>query len=110
MDGPGLDRRLCAVLATSGRRIGDVAASNSRLAEAGSIRFSAIRLDSGDLAADARAARRALDAAGLGEVRILASGNLDEDRIDDVTSAGAPIDAPPRGRAPSGRDERSRSS
>jgi nicotinate phosphoribosyltransferase len=52
-----------------------------------------IRLDSGDLAALAKDARRALDDAGLPDVRILASGGLDEDAIAELTAAGAPIDA-----------------
>jgi nicotinate phosphoribosyltransferase len=55
-------------------------------------RVSAIRLDSGDLAALARAARRRLDAAGLRQVRIIASGGLDEDSIAALFAAGAPID------------------
>ncbi|MEU8523283.1 nicotinate phosphoribosyltransferase [Streptomyces sp. NBC_01216] len=52
-----------------------------------------IRLDSGDLGALARRARAALDAAGLGEVRIVASGGLDEYRVDRLVRQGAPIDA-----------------
>lgn len=52
----------------------------------------AIRLDSGDLAALARAARQRLDAAGLEAVRIFASGGLDEHRIAELLDAGAPID------------------
>ena len=52
-----------------------------------------IRLDSGDLGALARDARRALDEAGLPDVRILASGGLDEHVIASLTAAGAPIDA-----------------
>jgi nicotinate phosphoribosyltransferase len=52
-----------------------------------------IRLDSGDLAALAKEARRALDDAGLTDVEILASGGLDEDAIAALTEAGAPIDA-----------------
>jgi nicotinate phosphoribosyltransferase len=52
----------------------------------------AIRLDSGDLAALARAARHILDEAGLQRVQIFASGGLDEDRIDRLLVAGAPID------------------
>jgi nicotinate phosphoribosyltransferase len=55
-------------------------------------RLMGIRLDSGDLAALAKEARRALDAAGLTEVQILASGGLDEDAIATLTEAGAPID------------------
>jgi nicotinate phosphoribosyltransferase len=50
-----------------------------------------IRLDSGDMAELARAARKALDDAGLHEVRILASGSLDEHVI--AKLAAAPIDA-----------------
>ncbi|MFD3535709.1 nicotinate phosphoribosyltransferase [Streptomyces sp. NPDC058664] len=53
----------------------------------------AIRLDSGDLGALARRARTALDAAGLGAVRIIASGGLDEYGIDRLVREGAPIDA-----------------
>jgi NSS family neurotransmitter:Na+ symporter len=42
---------------------------------------SAVRLDSGDLAALARAARALLDEAGMSQVRIMASGGLDEHAI-----------------------------
>jgi nicotinate phosphoribosyltransferase len=52
-----------------------------------------IRLDSGDLAALSKKARRLLNSAGLGQVRIFASGSLDELAIDDLVHAGAPIDA-----------------
>jgi nicotinate phosphoribosyltransferase len=52
-----------------------------------------IRLDSGDLGALAKDARRALDAAGLEDVQILASGGLDEHEIARLVSQGAPIDA-----------------
>jgi len=52
-----------------------------------------IRLDSGDLASLARDARRILDEAGLPSVRIFASGGLDEYALDELTRAGAPIDA-----------------
>ncbi|HZP31498.1 MAG TPA: nicotinate phosphoribosyltransferase [Acidimicrobiia bacterium] len=51
-----------------------------------------IRLDSGDLAALARDARARLDAAGLGNVLIFASGGLDEHAIEELRAAGAPID------------------
>ncbi len=53
----------------------------------------AVRLDSGDLAALSRAVRDVLDAGGLREVRIFASGDLDEYRIAELLGAGAPIDA-----------------
>ncbi|MGH2674920.1 MAG: nicotinate phosphoribosyltransferase [Actinomycetota bacterium] len=52
-----------------------------------------IRLDSGDLGQLAKDARRALDAAGLEAVQILASGGLDENEIARLASADAPIDA-----------------
>ncbi len=52
-----------------------------------------IRLDSGDLAALARAARARLDRAGLQQVQIFASGGLDEYRIRQLLKDGAPIDA-----------------
>ncbi|RMF60033.1 MAG: nicotinate phosphoribosyltransferase [Bacteroidetes bacterium] len=55
-------------------------------------RVKAIRLDSGDLAALSRAARRLLDEAGLHHVQIFASGSLDEYAIEDLVAAGAPID------------------
>jgi nicotinate phosphoribosyltransferase len=51
-----------------------------------------IRLDSGDLAALSRQARDLLDAAGFGDARILASGNVDEQAIAALVAAGAPID------------------
>jgi nicotinate phosphoribosyltransferase len=53
----------------------------------------AVRLDSGDLAELSRAVRDVLDRGGLDQVRIFASGDLDEYRIADLLGAGAPIDA-----------------
>ncbi|MEV7869942.1 nicotinate phosphoribosyltransferase [Streptomyces sp. NPDC088124] len=53
---------------------------------------SAVRLDSGDLAALAWRARAVLDAAGLPDVRITASGGLDEYAVDELVRSGAPID------------------
>lgn len=53
---------------------------------------SAIRLDSGDLADQAVRARRILDSAGLTDVMIVASGGLDEYRVDRLVREGAPID------------------
>ena len=51
-----------------------------------------VRLDSGDLADHARKVRRILDRGGLPDTRILASGNLDEERIQALMVSGAPID------------------
>lgn len=52
----------------------------------------AVRLDSGDLGALAKAARTLLDAAGMNDVRIMASGGLDEQAIAALLADGAPID------------------
>jgi nicotinate phosphoribosyltransferase len=62
-----------------------------RLAAEG-IEIGGVRLDSGDLAALATETRRRLDAAGLRQVRVFASGNLDEWRVAALLAAGAPID------------------
>ena len=52
-----------------------------------------VRLDSGDLADLARLARGLLDAAGLPDARIFASGSLDEFAIADLVAGQVPIDA-----------------
>lgn len=52
-----------------------------------------IRLDSGDLCADSRWARRELDRAGWRDVKIFASGDLDEYKIASLLKRGAAIDA-----------------
>jgi len=51
-----------------------------------------VRIDSGDLGEHARKVRQILDAGGLSQVRILASGNLDEEAIRRLIASGAPID------------------
>ena len=51
-----------------------------------------VRLDSGDLGALAFAVRAILDAGGLKEVGIFASGGLDEQELARLLAAGAPID------------------
>ena len=61
--------------------------------ELGPDRAAAIRLDSGDLVALARAARRVLDDAGLPEVRIFVSGGLDEHDVAHLVTSGAPVDS-----------------
>ncbi|QSR85376.1 nicotinate phosphoribosyltransferase [Methylacidimicrobium sp. B4] len=61
-----------------------------RLRERG-IRPLAVRLDSGDLGAHARHVRRILDQAGLTDVGIFASGNLTEERLQELIRTGAPI-------------------
>ncbi len=52
-----------------------------------------VRLDSGDFLALSKKARAILDAAGLRDAKIMASGDLDEGRIGELCAAGAPIDA-----------------
>jgi nicotinate phosphoribosyltransferase len=52
-----------------------------------------IRLDSGDIASLSRRARAMLDQAGLKEVKIFASGNLDEFKIDRLLRHHASIDS-----------------
>lgn len=55
--------------------------------------LAAVRLDSGDLVADSTYAREQLDKVGLTNVRILASGDLDEWKIKEFLQAGAAIDS-----------------
>jgi nicotinate phosphoribosyltransferase len=52
-----------------------------------------VRIDSGDLAQLSRDVRVILDEAGLKDARIMASGDLDESKIEALVAAGAPIDA-----------------
>jgi nicotinate phosphoribosyltransferase len=56
------------------------------------ITIQAVRLDSGDLAAHARAVRAILDGAGLTGVGIFSSGNLDELAVRELLREGSPID------------------
>src|SRR5881398_1234357 len=55
--------------------------------------LAAVRLDSGDIAADSIYIRQQLDRVGLTNVRILASGDLDEWKITELIEAGAAIDS-----------------
>jgi nicotinate phosphoribosyltransferase len=57
------------------------------------IKIRAVRLDSGDLAEHARAVRRIFDDGGLSDVKIFASGGIDEFTLRDLLSVKrAPID------------------
>lgn len=60
-----------------------------RLAADG-IGIDAVRLDSGDLAAGCRFIRERLDAAGLGQIGVFLSGDLDEYQIERFARAGLP--------------------
>lgn len=52
-----------------------------------------VRIDSGNLSELSKTVRRILDTEGLQHVKIVASGDLNEDRIDDLLKNGAPIDS-----------------
>src|SRR2546422_10709502 len=52
-----------------------------------------VRLDSGNLADHARRVRRILNDGGLPDVRIVASGNLDEYAVQELMAVNAPIDS-----------------
>lgn len=52
-----------------------------------------VRLDSGDVLADSQWVRKRLDQAGWNGVKIFASGELDEERIENLLQRGARIDA-----------------
>ncbi|HLW46547.1 MAG TPA: nicotinate phosphoribosyltransferase [bacterium] len=56
-------------------------------------RLRGVRLDSGDLLDLSRKVRRILDDAGARDAQILASGDLNEDKIGHLLEAGAPIDS-----------------
>jgi nicotinate phosphoribosyltransferase len=56
------------------------------------ITIRAVRLDSGDLIVLSKSVRRILDEGGLADVRIFASGGLDEEAVANLLRAGAPID------------------
>jgi nicotinate phosphoribosyltransferase len=71
----------------------DTVAAVERAAADHALRFVGIRLDSGDIVALARATRAILDRLGRQDVRIFASGDLDETRIAAVVAAGAPVDS-----------------
>ena len=52
-----------------------------------------VRLDSGDLFEKSRGVRQILDRHGLAATKIFASGDLNEPKVEDLVSRGAPIDA-----------------
>lgn len=63
------------------------------LREEEQISIRAVRIDSGDLVALARSVRCILDAGDCHDIRIVASGNLDEYALQSLLEQGAPIDA-----------------
>jgi nicotinate phosphoribosyltransferase len=56
-------------------------------------RLGGVRLDSGDLAEISKKVRKLLDDKGLQYVRIFASGDLDEFKVEELLNKGAKIDA-----------------
>lgn len=68
-----------------------VVALAKRLVKEG-IQIHGVRIDSGDLVANAKQTRAILDNGGLNTTRIIVSGGLDEHRIAELIEAGAPID------------------
>lgn len=64
----------------------------ARTLAASGVSINAVRIDSGDLAEHARRVRGVLDQGGFPKIRIFASGNLDEYRLQALVASGAPID------------------
>ena len=60
--------------------------------EAGGTRLMAVRLDSGDFDDLSRKVRKILNESGFDDVKILASGGLDEYELETLVNEGAPID------------------
>ena len=57
------------------------------------VRIQAVRIDSGDLASQARRVRSVLDEQGCRDMQIVLSGGLDEYRIEELMRGGVPVDA-----------------
>jgi nicotinate phosphoribosyltransferase len=70
----------------------DTVRGAERAAAAARERLAGVRLDSGDLLALSKAVRAVLDGHGLTGARIMASGDLNEHKIESLLAAGAPID------------------
>lgn len=60
---------------------------------ASGVKLRGVRIDSGDLVAQSRAVRAALDAGGFREVQIILSGDLNEHKIAELLDQGAAADA-----------------
>src|SRR5262245_50124355 len=89
------DRPQDAVLLLDTWDTGRAAATVVRLAPAlarEGIQIRGVRLDSGDLGAHARRVRGILDAGGLTDIMIFASGDLDDAAVAALVASGAPID------------------
>ena len=64
----------------------------ARIAARTEPRVGAVRIDSGDILESSRAVRAILDAEGRRDIKIVASGDLDERKIESLVREGAPID------------------
>jgi nicotinate phosphoribosyltransferase len=82
----------------------DVEAALRAAIDAG-MRPAGVRIDSGDLLEISRTVRRMLDAAHLTSTRIIASGDLDEWKIQEMVRAQAPVDTYAVGTALSTSDD-----
>jgi nicotinate phosphoribosyltransferase len=71
----------------------DTVTAVARAARDAELRFVAIRLDSGNIVALSQSCRQILDDAGRTDVRIVASGDLDEARIAEIIAAGGRVDS-----------------
>jgi nicotinate phosphoribosyltransferase len=69
------------------------AATVAKELEAKGFRLGAVRLDSGDLVEISKSVRQLLDKNGLDYVKIFASGDLDEYKIEELLKKGAKIDS-----------------
>jgi nicotinate phosphoribosyltransferase len=64
-----------------------------RRALASGAAMQAVRIDSGDLGELSKEVRKILDAGGRPDVKVVASGDLNEYKVRDLLAAGAPIDS-----------------
>jgi nicotinate phosphoribosyltransferase len=67
------------------------AAAIARKLRAEGIKIKGVRIDSGDLVRHAKRVRKILDESGFSEIAIFASGGLDEYRVSQLLTEGAPI-------------------
>jgi nicotinate phosphoribosyltransferase len=70
-----------------------VALAHEREAKTRPGRILGVRIDSGDLTAQARAVRQIFDSGDCRELQIILSGGLDEHRIERMLAVGTPVDA-----------------
>ena len=69
-----------------------IEAARNETASGSGHRLTAVRIDSGDLAEWAKLVKSRLDAAGMHDVKVLVSGDIDEFKAEALLKSGAPID------------------